>query len=289
MWREGVMLALGFAIAGGGFGRRRETTDAPHEAAPPRTDETSTDLRDRFLGTISHELRTPLNAVIGWAQMLKGGQLTPSQVTHAIAAIDRNARREAQLIEDLLDVSRMQSGRLRVRREPLDLTVVVNDVLSASRPAADTAGVTLRTSTPGDPLRVLGDAARLHQVVDHAVGNAIKFTPRGGNVHVQLARSGPYAELRVRDDGVGIARRYLARVFEPFFQAPSSVRRSGLGLGLTLVQELVGAHHGSVTLDSQGHAGGSVLTIRLPLTRALPRQQLRAAGAARMQSAPAFG
>ena len=137
MWREGFMLALGFAIAGSGIGRRRD--DAPRIAgdrdgvARARSDEGAEDLRDRFLGTISHELRTPLNAIIGWAQMLRSGRLSTSDVDHAVAAIDRNARLEVQLIEDLLDVSRMQRGRLRVRREPVDLVAVVTEATNSLR------------------------------------------------------------------------------------------------------------------------------------------------------------
>jgi signal transduction histidine kinase len=293
MWREGLLLALGFAIAGGGFARRRLEPNGPTDRTTlGEPEQDPDDLRDRFLGTISHELRTPLNTIIGWAQMLRTGQLSTSEVSHAIAAIDRNARREVQLIDDLLDVSRMQGGRLRIRREPLDFAAVVREVISVSQSTADTAGVALRLECADGPLRVLGDRSRLEQMVRHAVANAIKFTPRGGHVGVRLAKAGLYAELAIADDGVGIARRYARRVFEPFFQAPSRVPRSGLGLGLTIIQELVGAHHGSVTLTTRDQGAGSVLTIQLPLTRALPQEPLvrdDAAAAGRMRSAPAFG
>jgi CheY-like chemotaxis protein/two-component sensor histidine kinase len=224
-------------------------------------------LKDEFLAVLSHELRTPLNAILGWARMLRAGTLPPQDMPRALETIERNARVQAQLIEDLLDVSRIVSGKLRLEMRPVDLVEIVEEALDTVRPTAEARGVSLTTSlTHVAPIS--GDAQRLQQVVWNLLSNSIKFTPRGGNVHIRVEQDGATVRVRVIDTGQGIDPEFLPHVFDRFRQAantPGKARRSGLGLGLTIVRHMVEAHAGTVHAASDGPAKGATFTVELPM------------------------
>jgi signal transduction histidine kinase len=228
-------------------------------------------MKDEFLATLSHELRTPLNAMLGWAQVLRMGKLDEAASSRALETIERNARAQAQLIADLLDVSRIITGKLRLDFQPVELPRIIDATLESVRPAADAKGIGLEVSL--DPLAspVLGDADRLQQVVWNLLSNAIKFTPRDGAVAVRLHQNGANAEVRVSDSGVGIRPDFLPYVFDRFRQAESTITRShgGLGLGLSIVRHLVELHGGTVAVESQGEGLGAAFTVQLPVRPAV--------------------
>jgi PAS domain S-box-containing protein len=222
-------------------------------------------LKDDFLATISHELRTPLNAILGWADMLRAGMLDAQRQTRAIESIHGNARRQAQLIEDLLDVSRIITGTVRLQVAPLDLGDVVHAAVDVVTPAAAARHITVRVEGgSGVPLR--GDPARLQQIVWNLLSNAVKFTPEGGNVTVRLDRGAQAVTLTVSDNGMGIEPEFLPFVFDRFRQADSGTTRAfgGLGLGLAIVRHLVELHGGTVTANSEGVGRGATFAITLP-------------------------
>lgn len=223
-------------------------------------------MKDDFLATISHELRTPLNAVLGWARMLSTGQVPPHRVEHALAVIERNAQAQARLVEELLDLSRIESGQLRLHVEPMDAAGVVQSALEAVRPAAEARGVELVTSIDPSARWVSADADRLRQVAWNLLSNAVKFTPAGGRVTLALAPAGTALRLVVTDTGRGIAPAFLSRVFDRFSQADTPEARGvrGLGIGLAIVRELVEAHGGTVEASSPGEGQGATFTITLP-------------------------
>src|SRR5262249_52201649 len=227
-------------------------------------------VKDEFLAVVSHELRTPLNSILGWSDMLRRGRLDGTRRDRAHQAIYGSARRQAQLIDDLLDVSRIMSGKLRLERTAVHISDVVDDALQAAQPAADAKKI--RISTKADPSLgfIQGDSARLLQIVSNLLLNAIKFTPEGGSIYVQLRRTRDRAELRVRDTGQGIAPEFLAQVFEPFRQADGSTTRvhGGLGLGLSIVKHLVEAHDGTVTVHSDGLGQGATFVVQFPIESA---------------------
>ncbi|MET0390563.1 MAG: PAS domain-containing sensor histidine kinase, partial [Polyangiales bacterium] len=197
--------------------------------------------KDEFLATVSHELRTPLNAILGWASLLRTSELANDKREHALEVIERNARSQAQLIEDLLDVSRIISGTLRLESRPVDLVTIIESALDTLRLAAESKGVQLRVTLDDDARRAMGDAGRLQQIVWNLLSNAVKFTSRGGSVSVNLARVASRAEIHVSDTGHGIAPEFLPHIFERFKQADATTTRShgGLGLGLAIVKHLV--------------------------------------------------
>ena len=223
--------------------------------------------KDEFLATASHELRTPLNAILGWARMLRSGHVDPSGYARGLETIERNATAQVQLIEDILDGSRIITGKLHLEIGPLDLTALVRAALDAVRPAADAKGIRLTTTLDPEAARLVGDPERLQQVVWNLVNNAVKFTPKGGVVDVVLVRSGTHIELSVTDTGQGIAPEFLPHVFERFRQAEGSTtrRHGGLGLGLALVRHLVEAHGGTVGAESAGKDLGSRFVVQLPV------------------------
>jgi CheY-like chemotaxis protein/nitrogen-specific signal transduction histidine kinase len=223
--------------------------------------------KDEFLATASHELRTPLNAILGWARMLRSGQVDPSGYARGLETIERNATAQVQLIEDILDGSRIITGKLHLEIRPLDLTALVRAALDAVRPAADAKGIRLTTTIDPEAARVIGDPERLQQVVWNLANNAVKFTPKGGAVDVALVRSGTHIELLVTDTGQGIAPEFLPHVFERFLQAEGSTtrRHGGLGLGLALVRHLVEAHGGTVRAESEGKGRGARFVVQLPV------------------------
>jgi PAS domain S-box-containing protein len=224
-------------------------------------------VKDEFLATLSHELRTPLTAMLGWLSMLGSGRLDDETSKHALETVERNARAQAQLIEDLVDVSRIAGGKLQLDIQPVDLATLISAASDIVRPAANARGVNIEVLI--DPLvgPVAGDAARLQQIIWNLLSNAVKFTPRDGSVYISLRRVESFAELEVRDTGIGIDPDFLPRVFERFRQAESAVTRShrGLGLGLAIVRHLTELHGGSVTAHSDGEGQGAMFTIRVPL------------------------
>jgi PAS domain S-box-containing protein len=223
-------------------------------------------LKDEFLATISHELRSPLNAILGWARLLRDPKVREEQLERALEIIERNSQAQARLIEDLLDVSRIVSGKLSVQMRPVTLNSTTQGVVADMRPAAEAKGIDIRMA--GDEeIKLIGDADRLQQVVWNLISNAIKFTPEGGRIEVELKRVGERAELRVSDTGRGISPEFLPHVFDRFRQATSNDARgrAGLGLGLTIVRYIVEAHGGSVRAESLGVGQGATFICRFPL------------------------
>jgi signal transduction histidine kinase/ActR/RegA family two-component response regulator len=237
------------------------------ERAARNEAETANRVKDEFLATLSHELRTPLTPILAWVRMLNLGGLDETGVKNALASIERNARSQAQLVEDLLDVSRIVSGKLRLDVRPTELAPVVDAALEAIRPAADAKGIRLNAVLDPRSGIVGGDPERLQQIAWNLLSNAVKFTPRDGRVQVQLACVNSHVELTVSDTGCGIAPEFLPHVFERFRQADASASRvhGGLGLGLSIVRHLVEEHGGSVAVDSEGVGKGATFTVRLPL------------------------
>jgi signal transduction histidine kinase/CheY-like chemotaxis protein len=223
--------------------------------------------KDHFLATLSHELRTPLNAMMGWLRMLRNPRLDESQKTHAVDVIERNARLQAQLINDLLDVSRIIAGKLEMEKYAIDLVLVVQETVEAMRSDVEAKALTLSVSLDPATGEVLGDPTRLQQVVANLLSNAVKFTPQGGRIEVGLARAGVHARLTVSDSGEGIDPRVLPYVFDPFKQADSTITRAhqGLGLGLAIVRQLVEAHGGRARAESAGRGAGATFTVELPI------------------------
>jgi PAS domain S-box-containing protein len=236
--------------------------------------EDATRLKDEFLANLSHELRTPMNAIMGWAHLLKGGRLDAAQRTRALESIDRAARMQAQLIEDLLDVSRIVSGKLHVSMQAVDVDSVIDAALESQRLAAHAKGVHLAAPRAPRPLTVRGDAGRLQQVVLNLVSNAVKFTPAGGRIEVRVEERAGEAWIVVRDTGEGISSEFLPFVFERFRQVDGTSTRThmGLGLGLAIVRHVVELHGGTVEASSDGLERGSTFTVRLPLHDSTPRR-----------------
>ncbi|HZS08615.1 MAG TPA: ATP-binding protein, partial [Blastocatellia bacterium] len=239
---------------------------AREQAARSQAEEASR-LKDDFLATVSHELRTPLNSILGWARMLRGGKLDAEAAARAMETIERNARSQAEIIEDILDVSRIITGRLRLDFQTVDLQPVIEAAIDSLRPAAEARGVRLQPVLDPQAGLVSGDPNRLQQVVWNLLSNAIKFTPRGGRVHVALERISSHIDVTVSDTGVGIRPEFLPYVFDRFRQADSSSTRThgGLGLGLAIVRHLVELHGGAVTAESGGEGQGATFHVRLPL------------------------
>jgi signal transduction histidine kinase/DNA-binding response OmpR family regulator len=224
-------------------------------------------LKDEFLATVSHELRTPLTAMLGWAQMLQGGTLDEATARRAIASIERNAKFQAHLIEDLLDISRISTGKLRLDTRPVELAQIIEASLDSVRPAADAKNIRLRRVLDWKAGLVSGDPDRLQQVVWNLLSNAIKFTPRGGLVEVALQRKDSQVQVAVTDNGQGISPEFLPYMFDLFRQADSSITRShgGLGLGLAIVKHLVEMHGGTVQATSPGDGQGATFAVTFPL------------------------
>jgi PAS domain S-box-containing protein len=233
-----------------------------------RQAEESSRLKEEFLATISHELRTPLSAILGWARMLRLGQLSPDNVTKALETIERNARAQAQLVDDLLDVSRIITGKLRMDVRPADPHSFIDAAVEAVMPAADAKGVRVQKVFDTGPISIPGDPVRLQQVVWNLLSNAIKFTPRGGRVQIRSERVNSHLEIVVSDTGQGIASDFLPHVFDRFRQADQKTSRhhGGMGLGLSIVRHLVELHGGTVQANSEGEGKGATFTVKLPIT-----------------------
>jgi signal transduction histidine kinase/CHASE3 domain sensor protein/ActR/RegA family two-component response regulator len=240
--------------------------------------------KDEFLGTLSHELRSPLSAIRTWVHLLRRGHLDQAKSERALATIEESAKLQAQLIEDLLDVSRIVSGKLRMEARPVDLASVVESAIDTVRLAADAKDIALESRLAPIAGVVAGDPGRLQQVVWNLLSNAIKFTPRGGRVEVECAGAGTEVVITVADTGQGIAPEFLPHLFERFRQADSSStrRHGGLGLGLAIVRHILELHGGRVEAESAGLGGGARFTVRLPLQPARPAPVAAGGPAARI-------
>ncbi|HXM77157.1 MAG TPA: ATP-binding protein, partial [Thermoanaerobaculia bacterium] len=249
-------------------------------------------IKDEFLTTLSHELRTPLSAILGWTRTLRTGAADAVKVEHGLEVIERNVRAQTKLIDDLLDVSRIITGKLRLTVRPAALAPIIDAALDAMRPAAEAKDIQIaveRRLSPGEDM-VVGDPDRLQQVVWNLVSNAIKFTPPGGRVTVELSRADADFQIRVSDTGRGISPEFLPRVFERFHQGDSSTTRAhgGLGIGLAIARHLVELHGGTISAQSPGENAGSFFTVLLPRValgihtpEALPREEEPAVPGAR--------
>ncbi len=229
--------------------------------------ETANQAKDEFLAVLSHELRTPLTSMLGWLRLLRTGHLEPGRTAQALEVVERNTRTQAQLINDLLDVSRIVTGKLQLDIFPVELAPTVDEAVQSARGAAEAKGVALELTVAEAPGRVMGDPLRLGQIVSNLVANAIKFTAAGGQVRVGLGREGGEAVVTVADTGIGIAPEVLAHIFDRFRQADSTItrRHGGLGLGLAIARHLAELHAGHVAAESAGLGHGATFTLRLPL------------------------
>jgi signal transduction histidine kinase/ActR/RegA family two-component response regulator len=225
-------------------------------------------IKDEFLANLSHEIRTPLNAILGWSQLLEPGKTSQADLIEGLQVITRNARTQARLIDDLLDMSRIISGKMRLDVQKMNLPAVIDAAIESVKPAAQAKGVKLQKVI--DPIAgpVTGDPNRMQQVVWNLLTNAIKFTPKGGSVQVVVERSNSHVELSISDTGKGIPADFLPHVFERFSQADDSARRgyTGLGLGLAIVKSLVELHGGSVRVKSGGEGKGTTFIVSLPVS-----------------------
>jgi len=229
-------------------------------------------IKDEFLATLSHEIRTPLNAVIGWTKILLARPADEPTLQRALRVIDRNANAQARLIEDMLDMARIVSGKLRLELGPVDLVAATAAAIDVVAPAAAAKSITIRTSLSRAPRPIVADGDRIQQIVWNVLSNAVKFTPSGGTIDVVLPAPPAPIQLTVRDTGEGIAAEFLPHVFERFRQANSSSSRSegGLGLGLALVRQLVEMHGGEIRVESQGRGAGAAFTITFPEPKDAP-------------------
>jgi PAS domain S-box-containing protein len=224
-------------------------------------------MKDEFLATVSHELRTPLTAILGWARIIRSGKLDAARFMRGLDVIERNGRAQAAIIDDILDVSRIITGKLRLELDAIDLSAVVHAAMDTVRPAADAKEIRIEWKSGLPNKRYSGDADRLQQIVWNLLSNAIKFTPKGGRVEVRTEQIDSHVEIRVTDTGQGIPNDFLAHVFDRFRQADgtSTRRHGGLGLGLAIVRHLVELHGGTVHVESPGEGQGSTFIVRLPV------------------------
>ena len=240
--------------------------------------ESANRMKDEFLATVSHELRTPLNAILGWAHILRSGAPDEATVARGVEVIERNAQTQAQLVEDILDASRVITGSLRLTPAPVDLAAVINTATDSVRLVAEAKGIELSVVLDPGARQLSGDAGRLQQMVWNLLSNAIKFTPTGGRVQIRLARTDGHAQIQVSDTGEGIAADFLPYIFDRFRQADSTItrRHGGLGLGLAIVRHLAELHEGTAQAESAGEGYGSTFTVRLPLGAATDAERATA-------------
>jgi signal transduction histidine kinase/ActR/RegA family two-component response regulator len=260
------VLVCGFEVTDQVVARRGVERLAEELARQKAALENAHRLKDEFVATMSHELRTPLNAILGWARLLKAGRVAEGRVAHALETIERNAVAQTSLIDDLLDASRILTGKLRLHVESVDFPRLVEAAIDTLRPAADARGVQFHAVIDSAAGPVRGDPDRLSQIVSNLLSNAIKFTPKGGRVHVHVERVSSMVRLTVSDNGVGIAADFLPFVFERFRQADQAItrRHGGLGLGLSIVKHLVELHGGAVSVESEGANRGATFTVTIP-------------------------
>ena len=264
--------------------------DLADEADVSRAEaENANRLKDEFLAIVSHELRNPLNAVLGWSRLLIGGQVDPSRTLKAIETIERNAKSLARIIDDLLDVSRIVGGTIRIDPLPVELVAVIQGAIDEIRTVAEAKGVALTFTCRVIPGTVGGEALRLQQVVANLLSNAVKFTPSGGHVEVRLGSTGSQAEIQVVDTGPGIEPEFFPHLFEKFTQADTSTTRhhGGVGLGLAIVKALVERHGGTVHAESAGPGKGATFTLRIPVLSSHVIERARESRAADTTTEPA--
>jgi signal transduction histidine kinase len=232
-----------------------------------RESQNASRTKDEFLAMVSHELRTPINAVLGWAAMLREHRLDPSRAEYACDAIERSARAQAHMLEQLLDVSRAISGKLELHLAPAPLAGIVSAAVDAVRPEGDDKKVQITSRLDRSLPLMMVDPDRLQQVVVNLVSNAVKFSPGEGTVEVDVRQDDASAEIVVRDHGIGIRREFLPYVFERFRQAEGNRRKTnrGLGLGMSIARDIVERHGGTITAESAGEGKGATFTVRLPL------------------------
>ncbi len=285
--QELLMMAAGVGGQIGQFNERKRAEEASaelfHREREARAEaEKANRLKDEFLATLSHELRTPLNAVIGWSRMLSSSRLDPDGSKHALEVIERNAWAQKQIIEDILDVSRVITGKLQLNLNPVDLVTVVDAALDAVRPAIEAKEIKIETIIDASLRMISGDADRLQQVIWNLLSNAAKFTPAGGSVEISVNQTTAHVQIQVKDSGPGIDPTFLPHVFERFRQADGSTTRThgGLGLGLAIVRHLVELHGGTITVGNRENSQGAIFTIQLPL----PSGELRPETLARAAS-----
>ncbi|MFE1744078.1 response regulator [Coleofasciculus sp. H7-2] len=279
-WASGMVTPLrdetgqlrGFAKIMRDFTERKRAEDERNQLLASEQEaraaaESANRMKDEFLATLSHELRSPLNAMLGWIQLLNTRKFDEATTARAMETIERSARAQAQLVEDLLDVSRVIQGKLRLNVRPVELASVIAAALDTARPAADAKAIQLQSVLDPAAGPVAGDSDRLQQVIWNLLSNAIKFTPKEGRVQVRLERVNSHIEITVIDTGVGISSEFVPYVFDRFRQADSSITRSysGLGLGLAIVRHLVELHGGTVRAESQGEGQGATFILKLPL------------------------
>ena len=246
---------------------RRDLRDLSkrYESALESSEHAAT-VKDRLLAAVSHELRTPLTSILGWSTLLRSHSADEETTRLALASIEQSARLQSRLVEDLIDVSRANAGKLRVEMAEIDLRQVLHLALENIKPAADAKGLTISHSFGDEGLWILGDATRLQQVVGNLLSNSVRFTPAGGNINVTASRHDGHAEVRVRDTGAGIDGGFLPHIFEPFAQEREPSQRSmGLGLGLAIARRIVELHGGAIEAKSDGPGHGAEFTIRFPI------------------------
>jgi CheY-like chemotaxis protein/nitrogen-specific signal transduction histidine kinase len=248
-------------------GRTERARLLASEQAARADAERSSQSKDEFLAIVSHELRNPLSAMLGWTRLLRGGTLSAEKRDRALETIERNAVNQAQLIEDLLDVSRIISGKLRLDVRLVSFVDVVQAAIESARPAIDAKQIRVKAVLDSEALSLMGDASRLQQVVWNLLSNATKFTPKGGSIQIVLKRIDSTLELAVIDSGKGIPPSFLPLVFDRFRQADPSTTRSqgGLGLGLSIAKNLVELHGGTIVVQSDGEGQGATFVVRLPV------------------------
>jgi PAS domain S-box-containing protein len=244
----------------------RKRAEARERAALLQAEQASRS-KDEFLATVSHELRTPLTAILGWVKMLATGSMDVQSTKRALDVIERNVRVQAKLIEDLLDVSRITSGKLRIELKPIDLAAVISAAVDVVKPAADGKHIQIQTVLDSSATHINGDFERLQQVVWNLLSNAVKFTPSNGRIRIELSRGRSQVQIEVSDTGVGIHPDFLPRMFDRFSQADSSITRThaGLGMGLAITKSLVELHGGTISASSAGENQGSSFLVTLPL------------------------
>jgi PAS domain S-box-containing protein len=262
--------------------KRNEELALTAEQEARRAAEDANRTKDEFLGMVSHELRTPLTAIVGWAHVLRSGGLSAEDMQRAVASIDRNARAQSQLISDLLDVTRIVSGKMRLELQTVDAAHVVEAAAETVQPSAAAKGVALDVKVQPGAAPVRGDPHRLQQVVWNLMANAVKFTDKGGSVRARVQRAGEEVEISVEDTGKGISPEFLPYVFERFQQAegPADHSHGGLGLGLAIARHLTQLHGGSISAHSDGPGRGARFTLRLPALPPAPALGTAAGGAA---------
>jgi PAS domain S-box-containing protein len=246
--------------------REREVLFKSEQAAR-REAELAGQLKDEFLATVSHELRTPLSAILGWTTMLKNKQLKGSDGPKALEIIERNAKAQGEIINDLLDVSQITTGKLSIDKQLVEIGAIIRSAAESLRPRAEAKLIDFTLLIEEDKFFVLGDTTRLRQIILNLISNAFKFTPGGGSTEVRAARQGENVEIIVSDSGIGIDEHFLPFIFDKFRQGDASPTRphGGLGLGLSIVRYLVSLHDGEVSAESKGIGEGSIFTVRLPL------------------------